>query len=119
RHALRAADAATVLRIVVSAREYAFRRLRYELIGWAEAALALPGADDDPLAAAAWGVVAYGRFVRGEIEAAIELGERSRALAEVRRSDTLGVAERALGNAWVFRGDRDRAGAAFAELLAG
>ena len=40
RNALDAGDLDTALRIVVAAREHAFRRLRYELIGWAETALA-------------------------------------------------------------------------------
>jgi predicted ATPase/DNA-binding SARP family transcriptional activator len=119
RDAVRAADAGAAFRIVVPAREYAFRRLRYELIGWAESALAVDGADEQPLAAAAWGIVAYGRFVRGENEAAIELGERSRRLAAAAGTDTFGVAERALANAWVFRGDLDRSAAAFDEMLAG
>jgi predicted ATPase len=119
RSATRANDIAGALRIVVLAREYAFRRLRYELIGWAESALARPGADDEPLAAAAWGIVAYGRFVRGEIDASVELGERSIELAVRSGTDTLGVAERALGNAWVFRGDAERGAAAFDQLLDG
>jgi hypothetical protein len=118
-NAIRAADVDAALRIVVPAREFAFRRLRYELVAWAESALAVPGADGHPLAAAAWGIVAYGRFVRGEVDAAIELGERSRALAASTGTDTFGVAERALANAWVFRGDRPRGEAAFEELLAG
>jgi len=119
RSASRALDVGGALRIVVLAREYAFRRLRYELIGWAESALGLPDADQEPLAAAAWGIVAYGRFVRGEIDAAIELGERSMELAARSGTDTLGVAERALGNAWVFRGDADRGAAVFERLLDG
>ncbi len=119
RSASRALDIGGALRIVVLAREYAFRRLRYELIGWTESVLGLPGADEQPLAAAAWGIVAYGRFVRGEIDAAIELGERSIELAGRAGTDTLGVAERAVGNAWVFRGRADRATAAFEQLVDG
>jgi predicted ATPase/DNA-binding SARP family transcriptional activator len=118
-NASRAGDVGAALRIVVSAREYAFRRLRYELIAWAESALALAGADDEPLAAAAWGIVAYGRFVRGEIDAAIELGERSLELAARRGTDTLGVAERALANAWVFRDESERGAAVIDQLVDG
>ena len=103
--------------MVVAAREHAFRRLRYELIGWAEAALALDGAAAHPLGAAAWGIVAYGRFVRGEITAAVELGERSLELARVHGTETLGLAERALANACVFRRDRDGAKAATLALI--
>jgi hypothetical protein len=81
--------------------------------------LACDGAAAQPLAAAAWGIVAYGRFVRGEIDAAIELGERSMDLARRCGTDTLGLAERAVANAWVFRGDRDRCADAFDQLIAG
>jgi len=119
RHALGANDVETALRIVVSASEHAFRRLRYELIGWAEDALALEGAAIQPLAAVAWGIVAYGRFVRGEIDAAIYLAERSLEVARRYGTDTLGLAERALGNAWVFRGDTDRYTAALDLLVDG
>ena len=55
--------------------------------------------------------MAYGRFVRGEIDAAIELGERSLELAAGAAPTRSGVAERALGNAWVFRGDIERSAA--------
>ncbi len=118
RAALDAGDVDAVLGMVVAAREHAFRRLRYELIGWAEAALALEGAAAHPLGAAAWGIVAYGRFVRGEITAAIELGERSLELARVHGTETLGLAERALANACVFRRDLDGAKVAILDLIA-
>jgi predicted ATPase/DNA-binding SARP family transcriptional activator len=108
RHALDAGDLDTALGVVVAAREHAFRRLRYELIGWAETALAERAADGHRLAAAGWGIVAYGRFVRGEIDAAIELGERSVELAARDGTDALGLPERALGNAYVFTGDIPR-----------
>ncbi|MGI9052682.1 MAG: hypothetical protein ACR2HQ_08550, partial [Ilumatobacteraceae bacterium] len=71
------------------------------------------------LAAAALGIVAYGRFVRGEIDAAIELGERSVDLARSQGTDGLGMADRALGNAYVFRGDRRRFTDALERLIDG
>ncbi|MEP7203174.1 MAG: BTAD domain-containing putative transcriptional regulator [Ilumatobacteraceae bacterium] len=119
RNSLHVNDLSTALGIVVSAREHAFRRLRYELIGWVESVLAHPDSSAQPLAAAGWGIVAYGRFVRGEIDAAIEIGERSAALARLNGTDTLGLAERALGNAYVFRGDNPRSTAALDRLIDG
>ena len=107
------------LTIIVNAREHAFRRLRYELIGWAEAALAIDPATTHRLAAAAWGIVAYGHFVRGENDAATDLGERSMEVARRSGTDTLGVAERAFGNAWVFQGEKDRGTASLDQLLEG
>lgn len=86
------------------------------------AAAGVQGVDEaasHPLAAAAWGIVAYGRFVRGEIDAAIDLAERSMELARRHGTDTLGLAERALGNACVFRGQNDRGGAAVDQLVDG
>ena len=46
--------------------------------------VAMPGAAEHPLYPVVLGVVAYGRFVRGELEAAIEIGER--AVAARRRA---------------------------------
>ena len=54
------------------------------------------------------GVAAYGRFVRGDLEGAIELGERAIAAAAQLGIDGSGLAERALGNAWFYRGDTER-----------
>jgi predicted ATPase/DNA-binding SARP family transcriptional activator len=117
RNALEAGEVGAALRIVVAAREYAFRRLRYELIGWAESALAATEPADQPLAAAALGIVAYGRFVRGEVEAAIELAQRSLAVAARSGTNTLGMADRALGNACFFHGDMAGTLAAVARQL--
>lgn len=119
RRALNRGEPATALRIIVAACEHAFRRLRYELISWAEAALACDGAEAEPLAAAGWGIVAYGRFVRGEIDAAIDLAERSLTMAAREGTDAFGLPERALANAWVFRGDIERCTAALKGLLDG
>ena len=66
---------------MVALREYAWRRIRYELLAWADATVALPGAADHPLYPVALGVVAYGRFVRGELDRAIEVGEQALAAA--------------------------------------
>jgi predicted ATPase/DNA-binding SARP family transcriptional activator len=102
RNALDADDVSTALGIVVSSREHAIRRLRYELIGWAEMAVARAEPSHDPLLPAALGLVAYGRFVRGEMDAAIEIGERAAQLADTTRSDAVGLPQRALGNAYLF-----------------
>jgi hypothetical protein len=118
-HALERGDIGTAMRIIVSAREYAFRRLRYELIGWAEEALAVEGAEEEPLAAAAIGIVAYGRFVRGESDGAIDLAEHALAVAAATGTDTLGLADRTLGNACFFQGDLPGTIAAVDRLVVG
>ncbi|MGD9995606.1 MAG: BTAD domain-containing putative transcriptional regulator [Ilumatobacteraceae bacterium] len=117
RNALDADDVSTALGIVVSAREHAIRRLRYELIGWAETAAARVAAGQHPLLPAALGLVAYGRFVRGEMDAAIEIGERAAELAETFRADAIGLPHRALGNAYLFAKSTPKMAPALARLV--
>ena len=102
--ALRASDVDSALRLVVALREYAWRRITYEFVTWAEATLEHDGALDHPLAPVALGVVAYGRFVRGDLEAAVDVAEDAAALALRLGSTTLALAERALGNALFYLG---------------
>ena len=45
----------------------------------------MPGAERAPAVSVALGVVAYGRFVRGELDAAVEAGERAVAAADAAR----------------------------------
>jgi predicted ATPase len=97
--ALRRDDADSALRLVASLYEFAFRRVRYEVESWADASAALPGADDHPDRATALGVSAYGRFVRGDMEAAIGLARE--AIGGDEMSDH-GLAERVLGNSYFY-----------------
>ena len=121
--ALAGANVDGALRVVVALREYAWRRIRYELLAWADASVGMPGAEAHALYPVALGVVAYGRFVRGELDAAVETGERAVACAERFGTTTAGLAERAIGNALFYR-DReaearawmDRMDAAFAAM---
>lgn len=103
RNAVAAGDVDSALRIVIGVREYAWRRIRYEHLTWADATVALPGASEHELYPVLLGVVAYGHFVRGELTAAIEVGEQAVAEAQRLGSLTAGLAERALGNAFFFR----------------
>lgn len=103
RAAVVAGDVDSALRIVIGVREYAWRRIRYEHLTWADATVVMPGASDHELYPVLLGVVAYGHFVRGDLETAIEVGERAVAEAERLGSLTAGLAERALGNAFFFR----------------
>jgi hypothetical protein len=82
--------------------------MRAEMTAWADAVLQLPGAERHARYPVVMGVSAYGRFVRGEIEVAIELGERAVAAAGELGVDGSGLAERALGNAWFYKGDTVR-----------
>jgi predicted ATPase/DNA-binding SARP family transcriptional activator len=102
-------DVDTVLRLTVASRHFAFRRMRYEVVGWAEDAVTLEGSADHPLRPTALGIVGYGGFVRGDLDRAIELGQE--AIAEQTRLavPSTGLAERVLLNAVFYRGDRVQA----------
>jgi len=101
-------DVDTALRLVSGLREYSFRCMHAEVASWADAAIALPDACKHRQYPVAVGVAAYGRFVRGDLEGAIELGEHAVAAACQLDVDSSGLAERALGNAWFYRGDYER-----------
>jgi predicted ATPase/DNA-binding SARP family transcriptional activator len=91
-------DVDRALRLVIALREYAWRLIRYELLAWADASVAVPGATDHPLYPVVLGIVAYGRFVRGEFDSAIDAGEQAVAAADRLGASTMGLAERAIGN---------------------
>jgi predicted ATPase/DNA-binding SARP family transcriptional activator len=103
RGAVAAGDVDSALRIVIGVREYAWRRIRYEHLAWVDVAVALPGASEHELFPVALGVVAYGHFVRGELEAAMEVGARAVAEAVRLGSLTAGLAERALANVCFYQ----------------
>jgi hypothetical protein len=102
------ADVDLALRLVAGLREYAFRCMRAEAMAWADAARALPGADAHDRFPVVVAVSAYDRYVRGDLDGAISLGEEALAAAERLGVDGSGLAERALGNAWFFRNDTQR-----------
>ncbi len=79
--------------------------MRAELTSWADAAAQLPGAEPHERYPVVLAVAAYGRFSRGDLEGAIELGERALGATERFGHGCSGLAERALGNAWFYRGD--------------
>jgi predicted ATPase/DNA-binding SARP family transcriptional activator len=97
------------LRLVASLREYGFRCMRAEITGWADMAAALPGANEHARYPLVVAVRAYGRYVRGDVEGAIELGEHAVGAASRLHVDCSGLAERALCNAWFYRGEVVRA----------
>ena len=69
-------------RLVAALREYSFRRMRTEITGWADDGHRIPDADAHRARRSCIAVAAYGRFVRGDLEGAIELGERAIATAD-------------------------------------
>jgi predicted ATPase/class 3 adenylate cyclase len=89
------------LQLVVSTHDFAYARKRYENAAWAEAVVALPGAEDHPLSAAALGIVAWRELAAGRFDDTSALCERA---LEV---------ERALGAPPAWQPRRNRFVAAF------
>ncbi len=102
------AEVDVALRLVAALREYAFRCMHAEISGWADTAGELPNAGEHPRYPLVVAVGAYGRFVRGDLEGAIDLGQHAVAAADRLHVDSSGLAERALGNAWFYQGEASR-----------
>lgn len=111
RTALDRGDVDSALRIVCALREYAFRSIQYEITTWADASAHLEGAADHPAFADALGVSAYGRFVRGDMEAAIALARTAvdGAVGADGAPFGSGLPERVLGNALFYLSRTDDA----------
>jgi predicted ATPase/DNA-binding SARP family transcriptional activator len=97
--ALGRGDADCALRLVSSLREFGFRRVLYEVESWADASAALEGARGHPELPTVLAVSAYGRFVRGDMDAGISLARE--ALDEAGPAGDA-LAERVLGNAHFY-----------------
>lgn len=107
--ALRRHDADRALAMVAALRELAFRRIDYEIEGWADRSIELVGAGDHPDLPTALAVSAYGHWVRGDRETAIVLAHRSIAAQGVDEPSSSGLAERVLGNAHFYVENIDEA----------
>ena len=93
--------------IIASLREFAMRAMRYEVFAWADAASRVVGGLDHPLAPELVGMYAYGAWVRGEFDLAVELAARARRLEETLDASPSGLAERVLGNVLYIVGRSD------------
>ncbi len=100
--ALRREDAPSALRLVASLREFAFRRVQYEVMSWADASTALANASGHSDLPTVLAVSAYGRFVRGDMEVAISLARQALDLEGGGDLSSSGLPERVLGNALFY-----------------
>ncbi|MEQ8716608.1 MAG: BTAD domain-containing putative transcriptional regulator [Acidimicrobiales bacterium] len=106
---LRTADTDRALRLVAALREFGFRGVQYEVMAWAAAVADLPGAGEHPEYPTVLAMCAYGHWVRGDLDAAIQLAGQA---LEAERADGVsdsGLPERVLGNAHFYKGDPDTA----------
>ena len=94
-------------RLVVALREYSFRSMRAEVIAWAEEVIRMPGFDESSRSPLVLAVASYGRFVRGDLDHSIEYGNRAVEMSRRLGVGSSGLAERALGNAWFYRGEAE------------
>jgi predicted ATPase/DNA-binding SARP family transcriptional activator len=102
---VRLGDLDTALELVTAIREFAFRSIRYEILDWAATITAVPGAQARPLFPVALAMVAYGRFVRGEVTGASVAARNAIEAAERLDAPTLALAERVMGNVLFYRGE--------------
>jgi len=91
--------------LISSIREFAMRAMRYEVFGWADVACNAPGMLDHPLAPTLTGMRAYGAWVRGEFELAIQLAAETRRLEQQLSVFPSGLAERTFANVLYIVGD--------------
>jgi predicted ATPase len=95
--------------LITSIREFAMRAMRYEVFAWADAACNAPGALDHPLAPMLTGIRAYGAWVRGDFDLAVQLAEETRRLERQLSVLPSGLAERTLANVLYIVGDSPNA----------
>ena len=91
--------------LITSIREFAMRAMRYEVFAWADAACNAPGALEHPLAPMLTGIRAYGAWVRGEFDLAVQLAEETRRLERQLSVFPSGLAERTFGNVLYIMGE--------------
>ncbi|MEO6627153.1 MAG: hypothetical protein ABIP03_01150, partial [Aquihabitans sp.] len=102
-------DIVGALRLVAGTREFAFRRMRYELFAWAEATIEAAGAQKHPLMPLTLSIAGYGRFVRGNLDEATRLAEQSIELEQTLGLPPCGLHWRTMANVFYYRGQADLA----------
>ncbi len=98
RFALQIGDFDTAFGLIGSIREYAMRALRYEAFAWAGAAASIPDGSAHRLHPLMIAVQAYGAWVRGEYDTALQLAYAARGEEEAGGVEPCGLVERVLAN---------------------
>lgn len=113
--ARQAGDARLALRLSAALHRYGCWRLRHEVLGWAEAAVAMDTPDDEaalPAACAAAGVAAW---LRGDLDAAAGHARRGLAAATDDHLAARGLLCEVVGDVALFSGRLDDALTAYAD----
>lgn len=100
-------DAELALRLVSAVREYGLRSMRYETLAWADTALGLTGAADSDRYAVVQALKAYGSWVRGDFERALEEVGQALESADPADHGALGLAFRTRANVQFILGHMD------------
>ncbi len=102
-------DIGRALRLVSALREFAIRGVNYEITSWADASTVSEPAHESPDFPTALGLAAYGRFVRGDMQSAIDLAHRALGGSGSSELSVSGLPERVLGNALFYMEQTDEA----------
>jgi len=79
------------------------------VIAWADDVIEMPGFDATSYAPIVLGVAAYGRFVRGDLDNSIRYADMALAATARVGTDSSGLAQRAHGNSWFYKGEAETA----------
>lgn len=102
-YAVEIEDHGAAMAIVNDVREYAMRAMRYEVMAWAAKSLEI-AAPEHPLYPATLGVAAYGAFVRGDYQDAMQMAELARDAESRAAIPESGLVERVLANCYGLAG---------------
>jgi hypothetical protein len=105
-------------RLLVALHEYSIRSMRAEVIAWADDIIAMPAFEAASLSPSVLGLAAYGRFVRGDLDGSIKYADLALAASARLNTSSSGLAERAHGNAWFYKGEAEVAQRWIDRLLA-
>jgi len=109
RTAVQRGDLNVAMGLIASLREFAFRRVNYELTSWADEVVDLVGNETAPHLPTALAVSAYGSFVRGDMDTAITVAHDALQVSGASELSESGLAERVLGNAYFYTEKIDEA----------
>lgn len=96
-YAIATGNEQAAMAIVTDVREYAMRAMRYEVAAWAQESVDIAD-PSHPLYPTTLALTAYGSFVRGDYEEAVQRAERARSIEAASGVSASGLVERTLGN---------------------